>query len=264
MPKKTKLLDPTPNYEQEELLRRREEILNRARQQEDTEQAVMKALVEQDEEPGVLAQLAAQGTQLELWYLRYMIVERIGRQILLNGGYSQSELQAWLSPYALHDEKSCVRRTAIKHLTDIGTLTQSATGDTEQIVRKKAIEQLLKFIPTADALAALNLVAANDPIPDLRMLAVCNILDQDVITQVAKTDVESTIRQAATRKLTSQETLAWIAIHDQALPVRTTAAELMTDISALVKAAAALQAPPPVPAAEEPAEESPEEDIAEE
>ncbi|MCL2531079.1 MAG: hypothetical protein FWE40_02840 [Oscillospiraceae bacterium] len=258
MPKKSKNLEPTPNYEQEELLRRREEILNRAKQQEDTEQAVMKALVEQDEEPGILAQLAAQGTQLELWYLRYMIVERIGRQILLNNGYAQHDLQAWLSPYALHDEKSYVRRTAIKHLTDIGTLTQSATGDTEQMVRKKAIEQLLKFIPKADALAALNQVAANDPIPDLRLLAVCNIMDQDVITQVAKSDEESTIRQAATRKLTSQETLAWIAIHDQALPVRTTAAELMTDISALVKAAAALQ-PAPTPAIEEPTEEIAEE-----
>lgn len=263
MPKRSKNLDLTPSFEQEELLRRREEILNRAKQQEDTEQAVMKALVEQDEEPGVLAQLAAQGTQLELWYLRYMIVERIGRQILLNNGYAQNDLQAWLSPYALHDEKSYVRRTAIKHLTDINTLTHSATGDTEQVVRKKAIEQLLKFIPKADAQAALNQVAANDPIPDLRLLAVSNIIDQDVITQVAKNDVEATIRQAATRKLTSQETLAWIAIHDQALPVRTTAAELMTDISALVKAAAALQSAP-LPTAKETMEEATEDLIADE
>ena len=242
MPKKPKL-EPT-NYEQEEILRRREEILSRAKQQEDTEQTVMKALVEQDEEPGVLAQLATQGTQLELWYLRYMIVERIGRQILLNSGNAQSELQAWLSPYALQDEKSTVRRTAIKHLTDISTLTQAATGDAEQIVRKKAIEQLLKFVKKAEALAALNLVAANDPIPDLRMLAVCNIVDQDVIAHIAKTDVEPAIRQAAARKLTSQQTLAWLAIHDQALQVRSTAAELMTDISALVKAAAAPPAQP--------------------
>ncbi|MCL2195839.1 MAG: hypothetical protein FWB76_07820 [Oscillospiraceae bacterium] len=258
MPKKSKLLDPAPNYEQEEILRRREEILNRAKQQEETEQTVMQALVEQDEEPGVLAQLAEQGTQLELWYLRYMIVERIGRQILLNTAYTQKELQAWLAPYALQDEKSCVRRTAIKHLTDIGTLTQAVTADAEQIVRKKAIEQLLKFAPKADALSALNLVAEHDPIPDLRMMAVCNILDQDVIAKVAKTDVEPAIRQAATRKLTSQETLAWVAIHDPALPVRTTAAELMTDISALVKAAATLQSAP-APTPEKTADEAPDE-----
>jgi len=262
MPKKTKALEPTLNYEQEEMLRRREEYLARAKQQEDAEQTVMKALVEQDEEAGVLEQLATQGVQLELWYLRYMIVERIGRQILLNNGYAQNQLQTWLAPYALHDEKSCVRRTAIKHLTDISTLTQAATGDAEQIVRKKATEQLLKFVKKAEALAALNLVATNDPIPDLRMLAVCNIDDQDVIAHVAKTDVEPTIRQAAARKLTSQETLAWLAIHDSALQVRSTAAELMTDISALVKAAAAL--PPQLPTEEPPAAEPTPDDIAEE
>jgi hypothetical protein len=220
----------------------------------------MQALVEQDTEPGVLEQLATQGTQLELWYLRYMIVERIGRQILLNNGYTQGELQGWLSPYALQDEKSSVRRTAIKHLTDISTLTQAATGDAEQAVRKKAIEQLLKFAKKKDAQAALGLIATNDPTPDLRMLAVCNIVDQDVIAQIAKTDVEPAIRQAATHKLTSREALAWLAVNDQDFRVRSTAAELLPDMARLLKASAAMTPPPLAPPADEDAVEA-EDDI---
>jgi hypothetical protein len=69
-------------------------------------------------------------------------------------------------------------------------------------------------------------------------MATLKIVDQEVIAQVAKGDVVPEIRQAATRKLTGQDVLAWIAINDATLLVRSTAAELMTDVQALVKAAA--------------------------
>jgi len=54
---------------------------------------------------------------------------------------------------------------------------------------------------------------------------------------VAKNDLEPVIRQAATRKLTSQADLAWIAINDPNRQVRSTAAELMNNVQALVEAA---------------------------
>ena len=78
-----------------------------------------------------------------------------------------------------------------------------------------------------------------------------------MIAHIAKTDVEPAIRQAATKKLTSQDTLGWITINDPTPMVRSTAAELMTDVSALVKAAAV----PPVDSFPQPpqtvAEEAP-------
>jgi len=172
-----------------------------------------------------------------------MIVERIGRQILINADYTQDDLQAWLAPYALNDEKSYVRRAAIKHLTDIRTLARASSEDAEPIVRKKAIEQLLKFVRKEDALVALNVVAVNDPEPELRLMAVLHIVDQNVIAQVAKTDVEAHIRQAATKHLTSQDVLGWLTINDPTPLVRSTAAELMTDVTALVKAAATAPQP---------------------
>jgi len=212
--------------------------LDELRAMELAEQSVMDILVEADIEPRALEELAAKGLEVNVWSLRYMIVERLGRQILLGEDYTQAELQQWLAPYALSDEKSYVRRAAIKHLTDIDALAKSSSGDAEPIVRKKAIEQLFKFLDKADALEALNVVSLNDPVPELRHMAVLRIVDQDVIAQVAKTDVESAIRQSATKKLTSQDVLAWITINDATPAVRSTAAELMTDVSALVKAAA--------------------------
>ena len=229
---------PQVNHEEEERARRREELLALAKQQEEAEQTIMDCLVENDTAPGALAELATSGLEISAWSLRYMIVERIGRQILLNTDYTQEDLQAWLVPYALNDEKSYVRRAAIKHLTDIKALARASSEDGEPIVRKKAIEQLLKFTRKEDALAALNVVSTKDPVPELRLMAVLNIVDQNVIAQVAKTDVEPTIRQAATKKLTSQEVLGWLTINDPTPLVRSTAAELMTDVTALVKAAA--------------------------
>ena len=253
MPFATEELPPLVNHEEEERARRREELLALAKLQEDAEQKIMDCLVENDTAPGALAGLAASGLEIAAWSLRYMIVERIGRQILLNTDYTQDDLQSWLVPYALGDEKSYVRRAAIKHLTDISTLARASSEDAEPIVRKKAIEQLLKFTRKEDALAALNVVATNDPVPELRLMAVLHIVDQDVIAQVAKTDVEPSIRQAATKKLTSQEVLGWLTINDPTPLVRSTAAELMTDVTALVKAAAS--SPPPAQEDDEEEEE---------
>jgi len=257
MPKKkdVSLPDPQQPHEEEERLRRREELLALAKQQDEAEQRIMDCLVEHDTAPGTLAELAVSGLEINVWSLRYMIVERLGRQILLNVDYKQDDLQAWLAPYALSDEKSYVRRAAIKHLTDIDTLAKASSGDDEPIVRKKAIEQLLKFTKKPDALEALNVVALGDPVPELRLMAVLNIVDQNAIAQVAKTDVEPTIRQAAAKKLTSQSVLGWLTINDPTPLVRSTAAELITDVSALVKAAASTtpedQAPKQAPAKEQ-------------
>jgi len=242
-------------WEEAEKARKREELRNLAKQQELSEKNIMDLLVENDTQPGALEQLALSGMEAGVWHLRYMVVERLGRQILLNAEYSQEELQQWIIPYALHDEKSFVRRAAIKHLTDIQALTQSSSGDAEPVVRKKAVEQLFKFEKKPAALEALNHVALNDPEPELRHMATLRIVDQQTIARVAKEDVEPAIRQAATRKLTGQADLAWIAINDPTLLVRSTAAELMTDVSALVKAAAET-APLSYEGKEDPAEET--------
>ena len=235
--------------EEADKARRREELRAMAKRQELAEQSIMDCLVESDTEPRALEGMAISGLDINLWSLRYMIVERLGRQILLDADYTQQELQAWLIPYALGDEKSYVRRAAIKHLTDIPALAKASSQDAEPIVRKKAIEQLFKFLDKPDALEALNAVALGDPMPDLRHMAVLRIVDQNVIAKVAKEDVEPVIRQSATKKLASQEVLAWITINDPTPLVRATAAELMTDVSALVKIAML-----PVPF-DEPAEE---------
>jgi HEAT repeat protein len=223
--------------EEAEKARKREELRALARQQELNEKGIMDVLVEHDEQPRALEGVAVGGLDANVWYLRYMVVERLGRQILLGGGYTQEELQEWLIPYALNDEKSYVRRAAVKHLTDIPALGKSSSMDGEPIVRKKAVEQLFKFLDKKEALEALGAVALHDPEPELRHTAVLKIVDQKVIAQVARNDVEPVIRQAATRKLTGQGDLAWIAINDPNLLVRSTAAELMTDVKALVKAA---------------------------
>ena len=240
--------------EEAEKARKREELRALARQQELNEKSIMDVLVEHDLQPRALEGIAAGGLEAGVWYLRYMVVERLGRQILLGGDYSQEELQQWLIPYALNDEKSYVRRAAIKHLTDIPALGKSSSMDGEPIVRKKAVEQLFKFLDKKEALEALGAVALHDPEPELRHMAVLKIVDQKVIAQSAKNDVEPVIRQAAARKLTGQEDLAWIAINDPNLLVRSTAAELMTDVKALVKAASDSTVTKPEPAAEEAAE----------
>ncbi|MDR2753347.1 MAG: hypothetical protein LBB50_03455 [Oscillospiraceae bacterium] len=236
--------------EEADKARKREELRAMARQQEQSEKTIMDLLVENDEAPRTLETLAVQGREVNLWSLRYMITERLGLQILLGGDYTQAELQEWLIPYALHDEKSYVRRAAIKHLTDIAALAHASSKDAEPVVRKKAVEQLFKFLEQKEALEALNVVALGDSEPDLRHMAVLRIVDQTVIAKVAKTDAEPVIRQSATKKLTSQADLAWVAIHDATVQVRATAAELMTDVRALVKAAVADKAPEP--AVEEP------------
>jgi len=223
--------------EEAEKARKREELRALAKQQENNEKSIMDVLVEHDTQPRALEGIAAGGLEVGVWYLRYMVVERLGRQILLGGDYTQGELQQWLIPYALNDEKSYVRRAAIKHLTDIDALGKASSMDGEPIVRKKAVEQLFKFLDKNEALEALAAVALHDPEPELRHMSVLKIVDQKAIAQVAKNDVEPVIRQAATRKLTGQADLAWIAINDPNLMVRSTAAELMTDVSALVKAA---------------------------
>ncbi|MDR0531744.1 MAG: hypothetical protein LBG83_06765 [Oscillospiraceae bacterium] len=224
--------------EEAEKARKREELRALAKQQEQYEKTIMEVLVEGDTAPHALEQLAMQGMEAGVWYLRYMVVERLGRQILLGGDYSQADLQAWLIPYALKDEKSFVRRAAIKHLTDIPALAQASSCDAEPLVRKKAVEQLFLYESKPEALEALGAVALGDPEADLRHMAVLHIVDQKVIAKSAKEDVEPTIRQSATKKLTGQADLAWIAINDPTLLVRSTAAELMTDVTALVKAAA--------------------------
>jgi len=236
--------------------RKREELRALAKQQESNEKSIMDVLVEHDTQPRALEGIASGGLEVGVWYLRYMVVERLGRQILLGGDYSQVELQQWLVPYALGDEKSYVRRAAIKHLTDIDALGKASSMDGEPIVRKKAVEQLIKFLDKAEALEALAAVALHDPEPELRHMSVLKILDQKAIAQVAKNDAEPAIRQAATRKLTGQADLAWIAINDPNLMVRSSAAELMTDVTALVKAASDLAAikSAPVEAPEDAAE----------
>ena len=237
--------------EEIEKARKREELRALAKQQENNEKSIMDVLVEQDTQPGALEGIASNGLGVNVWYLRYMVVERLGRQILLDESYNQEQLQQWLIPYALNDEKSYVRRAAIKHLTDIPALGKSSSLDGEPIVRKKAVEQLFRFLDKPEALEALGVVALHDPEPELRHMSVLRIVDQKVIAQAAKNDVEPVIRQAAARKLTGQADLAWIAINDPNLMVRSTAAELMTDVTALVKAASDSTAPKPAP--EEPA-----------
>jgi hypothetical protein len=241
--------------EEAEKARKREELRALARQQEQSEKSIMDVLVEYDTQPRALEGIAASGQEANVWYLRYMVVERLGRQLLLGGDYTQEELQAWLIPYALNDEKSYVRRAAIKHLTDIPALGKSSSMDGEPIVRKKAVERLFQFSNQKAALEALGAVALHDPEPELRHMAVLKIVDQKVIAQAARNDVEPVIRQAATRKLTGQGDLAWIAINDPNLLVRSTAAELMTDVKALVKVASDSAAIKATPAAEDEAAE---------
>ena len=241
--------------EESEKSRRREELRAMAKQQEIAERNIMDCLVETDTEDRALENLAQIGLDVSVWSLRYMVVERLGRQILIDADYTQEELQQWLIPYALGDEKSYVRRAAIKHLTDIEALAKSSSGDAEPIVRKKAIEQLFKFLDQAAALEALNVVSLSDSVSDLRHMAVLRIVDQDVIAKVAKEDVEPVIRQSATKKLTSQDALAWLTINDPTQLVRSTAAELMTDVTALVKAASQPKAGEATPEAEEAAVE---------
>jgi len=240
--------DEQQRLEDAEKARKREEILARAKQQESSEKSIMDVLVEHDTHPRALEGVAAGGLEVGVWYLRYMVVERLGRQILLGGEYTQEELQKWLVPYALNDEKSYVRRAAVKHLTDIPALAKSSSMDGEPIVRRKAVEQLIKFVDKAEALEALAAVALHDPEPELRHMSVLQIVNQQAIAQVAKNDVEPVIRQAAARKLTGQADLAWLAINDPNLMVRSTAAELMTDVTALVKAAGELATIKPAPA----------------
>jgi hypothetical protein len=233
---------------QRALEQEKERIRSLAEQRGQNERSIMEGLVENDALPRALEALVQSSQGVNEWYLRYMVVEKLGRQILLPGDYEQAELQGWLAPFALSDSNSFVRRAAIKHLTDIAALAQVSAADAEPCVRQKAINRLFCFADSQEALAALAEVSLGDPEPALRLMAVERIVDQEVLAVVAKGDVEPSIRQAATRKLTGQDVLAWVLLNDPTVQVRSTAAERMTDVGALVKTAVALsQAPPPKP-----------------
>lgn len=222
---------------QQALEQEKERIRSLAEQRGQNERNVMDSLVETDALPRALEGLALGARGVNEWYLRYMVVEKLGRQILLDADYAQGELQAWLIPFALEDANSYVRRAAVKHLTDIPALTQASSMDAEPCVRKRAIIRLFCFVEVAGALEALNAVALNDPVPELRLMAVECIIDQTTLAAVARGDIEAHIRQAATRKLTGQDVLAWVLLNDPTVQVRSTAAERMTDVNALVQAA---------------------------
>ncbi|MDR2525191.1 MAG: hypothetical protein LBC83_03195 [Oscillospiraceae bacterium] len=221
----------------------RERIRSLAEQRSQNERSIMERLVETDDQPRALAGLQETALGVNEWYLRYMAVEKLGRQILLEGEYKQEELQAWLAPFALSDANSFVRRAAIKHLTDLSALAKASSADAEPCVRKRAILRLFDFIGDAAALEALNRVALHDAEAELRLMAVENIVDQAALATVAKTDTEAHLRCAATRKLTGQDDLAWVLLNDQIMQVRSAAAERMTDVNALVKTAAAISRP---------------------
>ncbi len=255
MAKKTALDEQLQQEEaqrQRALEQEKERIRALAEQRGLNERNIMDSLVETDDSPRALEALVRHSRGVNEWYLRYMTVEKLGRQILLDADYAQEELQAWLIPFALEDANSYVRRAAIKHLTDIPALTQASSMDAEPCVRKRAIRRLFCFAEMPEALEALNAVSLSDPEPELRLMAVGRIIDQETLAAVAKGDVEPTLRQAATGKLTGQDVLAWVLLNDQTVQVRSTAAERMTDVNALVQAAAMSQpsAPAPAPAAE--------------
>ncbi|MDR1465135.1 MAG: hypothetical protein LBJ11_07550 [Oscillospiraceae bacterium] len=237
----------------------KERLRKLAEQRGQNERKIMEGLVEADNNPRCLEGLAQDGLAVNEWYLRYMTVEKLGRQILLDTGYTQPELQTWLAPYALQDANSYVRRAAIKHLTDLTSLAAASANDAEPVVRKTAIERLFCFLDQAQALDALNHVSLADPEPDLRHMAVLKIIDQAVLAKVAQEDVEPPIRQSATKKLTGQSVIASIMINDPTVLVRSTAAERLTDLTELAKAAAANLTPAAPQTAPAPAEpEAPE------
>ncbi|MDR3313147.1 MAG: HEAT repeat domain-containing protein [Oscillospiraceae bacterium] len=98
-------------------------------------------------QPGDMEALVGEGMEREEWYIRYMVVEMLGLQMVLNtSNYTPDELQAWLVPFALHDSNSYVRRAAVKNLTDLPTLKMAACHDEDPSVRAKAVEQLLRFL----------------------------------------------------------------------------------------------------------------------
>ncbi|MCL2105539.1 MAG: hypothetical protein FWH26_00490 [Oscillospiraceae bacterium] len=214
-----------------------ERIRALAEQRGQNERSVMDGLVEGDTAPRALEALAKNSLEVHEWYLRFMVVEKLGRQILLDEGYTQEELQAWLVPYALRDANSYVRRAAIKHLTDLAALGKASSGDAEPVVRQKAVERLFFFETDPKALEALGVVALRDPLAEIRHTAVKRIVDQATIATVAKEDAEPEIRESATQKLTGQEDLAWVLLNDPTVQVRSAAAERMTDVSALVQTA---------------------------
>jgi hypothetical protein len=205
---------------------------------------IMDILVERDTSERALATLAADVLTVDSWQLRYMTVERLGRQILLNRDYTQEELQQWLIPYALSDQEDCVRRAAIKLLTDIDALGKSATEDPESVVRRRAVMRLMDFLENEAACAALGKVALNDPESALRLNALLAINDQTVLAQIAMTDAVADLRKAATQKLRVQDDLAYVAITDNDLQVRLAAAMLITEPQALARAAQKIVAGP--------------------
>ncbi|MDR1734943.1 MAG: hypothetical protein LBR73_08710 [Oscillospiraceae bacterium] len=224
----------------EQELRAKEAQMTAMIQKRDEEaRQIMDTLVETDTEPNALSALAVTGKEADLWQLRYMVVERLGRQILIDKDYAQADLQAWLVPYALSDDSTYVRRAAIKLLTDIAALHKAATEDAESIVRRRAILRLFDFVEQADALAALNAVSLGDPESELRMMAVLKIVDQPTLATVSREDSVPAIRKAAAQKLTSQDDLAYVAINDIDVQVRAAAGALITDATALAKAAQA-------------------------
>ncbi|MDR3313146.1 MAG: hypothetical protein LBS96_01670 [Oscillospiraceae bacterium] len=242
-------LDGQRSAQEEEVQRQRaleqekDRIRILAEQRGQNERSIMDGLVETDTQPRALEALVQSSLEVNEWYLRYMVIEKLGRQILLASDYTQEELQAWLVPFALNDANSFVRRAAIKHLTDLTALAQASANDAEPCVRKRAVKRLFCFLDAPAALEALDAVSCHDPEAELRLMAVERIVDQSVLAIVAKSDVEPTIRQAATRKLTGQDVLAWVLLNDPTVQVRSTAAERMTDVSALVQTAFALSNP---------------------
>ncbi|MDR1927565.1 MAG: hypothetical protein LBQ33_02875 [Oscillospiraceae bacterium] len=216
------------------------------------EYSIMEGLVEGDLQPRALKKIAADALAVSEWYLRFMVVEKLGRQVLLDVDYTKDELQSWLTPFALEDSNSYIRRAAIKHLTDLTALAKASSEDAEPCVRSKAVERLFCFLDTPEALEALNRVTLQDPEPALRHMAVKRIVDQSVLAKAAKEDAEPEIRKSATEKLSGQDDLAWVLLNDSSVLVRSAAAERMTDVKALVQAAAKVSIPqlPAAPAAD--------------
>ncbi|MDR2647450.1 MAG: hypothetical protein LBB67_04935 [Oscillospiraceae bacterium] len=242
-------VDEEKNRKEQELQAQRLQVeQEKARLQQLSEQRaanehnIMRLLVEDDQEPRALEEVSAVALEVGEWYLRLMVVERLGRQILLGGDYTPEELQEWLIPYAVGDPNTYVRRAAIKHLTNIPALARASSADPESVVRKKAVEQLKLYIDQPEALTALGEVAMGDDEAFLRSLALAPLTDQIVIATVAKTDAVPEIRKEATQKLTEQEDLAWLMIKDETELVRAAAGELLTDITAVAKVTAALKA----------------------
>jgi hypothetical protein len=222
---------------QRALEQEKERIRALAERRGQNERSVMDSLVEGDTQPRALEELSRLALDVNEWYLRYMVVEKLGRQILLDQEYAQEDLQKWLAPFALRDANSYVRRAAIKWLTDLEALGEASSKDAETIVRKKAVERLFDFLDFPAALDALGEVALRDKEPELRHMAVLKIVDQAVLAKVSREDTEPAIRQSATQKLTGQDDIAWVLLNDTTVLVRSTAAQRMTNVSALVQAA---------------------------